>query len=276
MLNIAQLLFAPNLVAFSCEVSQVELCEKIKTKRKSVGFSQTMLAQNVDVSMSTVRRWETGDRLPDANELSRLAAALNTSVAYLLGESDFPGRPDGLSGSLLGMDNPSPPKQEMEETRIDPSTIQVINEMVSVQVLDIRTCAGNGSSHMFEDVEVLYEIQLPAMWVGPISPYDDKKPFLTKIDGDSMSDAGFHNGMLALINPAADVYGGEPALVCFGPDRSTAIKRVFYLPDRVIELRSDSPGYPVYTYTYEQQKSEENPLIIIGRVMGAWVSSTKK
>jgi transcriptional regulator with XRE-family HTH domain len=34
--------------------------------------------------MSTLRRWESGERVPDANDLKQLATALETSVAYLL------------------------------------------------------------------------------------------------------------------------------------------------------------------------------------------------
>jgi phage repressor protein C with HTH and peptisase S24 domain len=158
----------------------------------------------------------------------------------------------------------------MKEARIDPSTIQVINEMVSVPVLDLRTCAGNGSSHLFEDIEVLYEVQLPTVWVGPISPYGDRKPFLTKIYGDSMSEAGLHDGALALVNPAVEAHSGDAALVCFGENRETALKWVYFLPGGAIELRSATPGFPIYSFTREQQASEDAPLVIIGKVMGEW------
>ncbi|MDR0616925.1 MAG: helix-turn-helix domain-containing protein [Synergistaceae bacterium] len=71
----------------------MELCEKITAKRKTKGLSQKGLANKVEVSFSTVRRWESGDRRPDSDELVKLALALNTSVAYLLGETDDPSPP---------------------------------------------------------------------------------------------------------------------------------------------------------------------------------------
>jgi transcriptional regulator with XRE-family HTH domain len=62
------------------------LSERIKLLRKQIGLSQTKLSQKVDVSMTTVRRWESGERSPNADELLKLAATLNTKVSCLMGE----------------------------------------------------------------------------------------------------------------------------------------------------------------------------------------------
>jgi transcriptional regulator with XRE-family HTH domain len=67
------------------------LSEKIKSLRKKTGLSQTELSKQIDVSMTTIRRWESGERVPDADELLKLAVTLNTKVSYLVGETDtFP------------------------------------------------------------------------------------------------------------------------------------------------------------------------------------------
>jgi transcriptional regulator with XRE-family HTH domain len=65
----------------------LELCEKIKEKRNSLGLSQKKLADMVEVSMSTLRRWESGAREPVASDLCKLATALNTSVADMTGDT---------------------------------------------------------------------------------------------------------------------------------------------------------------------------------------------
>jgi transcriptional regulator with XRE-family HTH domain len=235
----------------------MKIGERVRLLREKLGITQANLANLVDTDGNTVSRWERNKLGVRAENLSKLSVALNTTVAYLLGETE-------VSEPILKKDG-----------RLGPAAIQVIHEMVSVPVLDLRTCAGLGSSHIFEESEVLYEVQLPAVWAGPISVYDDKKPFLTKINGDSMSAAGLHDGALALVNPAADVHSGDAAMVCFGEDRETALKWVYFLPRGVIELRSATPGFPVYTYTSDQQLSEEAPMIIIGRVMGEWVEPKK-
>jgi transcriptional regulator with XRE-family HTH domain len=68
----------------------MDLSERIKEKRRAIGLSQQVLALRVGVSMMTVRRWESGERAPDANALQRLSAELNVTTSYLLGETDDP------------------------------------------------------------------------------------------------------------------------------------------------------------------------------------------
>ncbi|MBR1604028.1 MAG: helix-turn-helix domain-containing protein [Synergistaceae bacterium] len=44
----------------------------------------------IGVSLMTLKRWEWGNTEPRAEELQKLATALDTTSAYLLGESDDP------------------------------------------------------------------------------------------------------------------------------------------------------------------------------------------
>ena len=68
------------------------LFERIINARKQVRSTQAELADKIGLSVQTVGRWERGERLPDAEELVKLALALDTTVAYLLGETDNPMR----------------------------------------------------------------------------------------------------------------------------------------------------------------------------------------
>ncbi len=63
----------------------MNIAEKIKKCRKSNGLTQLELAQAIGVSPMTVRRWEWSERNPDISIMPKLAEALNTSVAYLMG-----------------------------------------------------------------------------------------------------------------------------------------------------------------------------------------------
>lgn len=58
--------------------------ETLKKLRIEKGFSQQVLSDKLFVTRSTVARWETGSRLPDAVMISRLAKALDTDVNLLL------------------------------------------------------------------------------------------------------------------------------------------------------------------------------------------------
>ena len=58
--------------------------ETLRKLRTEKGLSQQTLADKMYVTRSTVARWETGSRLPDAVMISRIAYALGADVNLLL------------------------------------------------------------------------------------------------------------------------------------------------------------------------------------------------
>ena len=64
------------------------LGKKIQTLRKKSGMTQKQLAEAVQTSFSTFRRWEKDEHSPDTTSISKIAEILKTSAAYLLGETD--------------------------------------------------------------------------------------------------------------------------------------------------------------------------------------------
>ena len=73
--------------------------ERMKRLRKGRGLTQNELAEQIEVSVDCVRRWEWGQRFPDVEELRRMAKVLKTTVSYLSGETEdeFP-----LAKKLIG------------------------------------------------------------------------------------------------------------------------------------------------------------------------------
>lgn len=63
------------------------LNKNIQRARKAKGFSQEELALQINVVRQTISKWEQGLSVPDADMLIALAAALNTSVSTLLGDT---------------------------------------------------------------------------------------------------------------------------------------------------------------------------------------------
>ncbi len=63
------------------------LGERIKNARKGK-YSQADLADLIDVHENTIRRWELGERTPDADVIPKLAKALGVSISYLMGEDE--------------------------------------------------------------------------------------------------------------------------------------------------------------------------------------------
>lgn len=58
---------------------------RIKMLREQKGMKQRELAEELGVSQNTLSTWETERYEPDAEMLRKIAAALNTSVDYLIG-----------------------------------------------------------------------------------------------------------------------------------------------------------------------------------------------
>lgn len=63
---------------------------RIKELRKSKKITAKELANYVNVAESTMSLYENGKREPDFDTLLKIANYLNTSVDYLLGNSDIP------------------------------------------------------------------------------------------------------------------------------------------------------------------------------------------
>ena len=68
------------------EMKIMTLGERIKNFRKG-RFSQAELADIVGVHENTLRRWELGERLPDADALMKLSKALGVSISDLMEEN---------------------------------------------------------------------------------------------------------------------------------------------------------------------------------------------
>lgn len=61
-----------------------EIGSYIKKLRKENGYTQTDLANKLNISFQAVSKWETGETLPDTGILLELCNILNTSVDILL------------------------------------------------------------------------------------------------------------------------------------------------------------------------------------------------
>ena len=61
--------------------------EKISKLRKAQGISQEDLAQELNISRQAVYKWETGQSMPDIDNLILLSKKFNVTVDYLLNDS---------------------------------------------------------------------------------------------------------------------------------------------------------------------------------------------
>ncbi|MDR1569658.1 MAG: helix-turn-helix transcriptional regulator [Oscillospiraceae bacterium] len=92
--------------------------ERIRGLRKENGETQQSMADRVGVSQKTVGSWETGDRLPSLDALSKIADAYCVTTDYLLGRAESTQFYKHSIGIINGEDiikvttSPDPPTDE--------------------------------------------------------------------------------------------------------------------------------------------------------------------
>lgn len=233
----------------------MSLGSKIKEKRKQVKLTQPELAEEIGVSLTTLRRWEGGKTKPDSDNILLMAKILNTSTADLLGEADDPALV-GRAGSPY-QSEPLESNVVLEHTNpMGWRKLPLLSKMTSA-------CAGNGNGLAFADEEIESEQYFPAEIYGKFDPM--RPPFMIHVEGDSMEDADIHDGAVAVINPAEEVYDGDSALVCWNQDQ-VAIKLVYWQPNGGVELHAANPKHSK-VYTFSKEDCDEGSFVVKGKVM---------
>ena len=69
----------------------------IKILRKSAGLSQEELAAKLNITQTAISQWETGKTYPDMQQAIAMSNLFDTSVDYLLGQTDIKKSPPELS-----------------------------------------------------------------------------------------------------------------------------------------------------------------------------------
>lgn len=114
--------------------------DRIKLLREGLGQSQEDLASAIGMHSNTVARWERGELAPRGTSLSKLAQALDTTTAYLLGETD-----DSLKPSASHPASGATVLPESNVRFVDVTWVPVVDGAITV-------CCGAGTAYA-EDVE---------------------------------------------------------------------------------------------------------------------------
>lgn len=227
--------------------------EEIKKARKSKKLTQAELANLVGVSRSAVYDWERGKYSPEGERAVRLAQALGLPPSSLL--------PDYMKR-----------EKEKSDAILPPGAIPYSEETwITLPILDPTAiaCAGTGNGGMDTIyLEASECITLPREFIGTISDLSSERPFCIRVEGDSMEEAKIMDGSCVVINPAAEVYDGDPALVCYGEQGDCAVKWVYWKRDGGVEIRSATLKYPPREFTKDEIGL--GFFRVIGKVVMTW------
>ena len=75
-------------MAVYSKFDMISFGKKVAALRKSLKMSQTDLAKKLETSVSVISRYERDEMTPSIETAKRLASFLDTSVGYLLGETE--------------------------------------------------------------------------------------------------------------------------------------------------------------------------------------------
>lgn len=102
---------------------------RIKERRDVLGLTQEDLALRIEASRSTLANYELGRREPDLVTLQKLAHALNTSISYLVGETDDPFPPPSIAAAHRQGAEPGSPLDPEAQLIIERAVRRAIEEL---------------------------------------------------------------------------------------------------------------------------------------------------
>ena len=230
--------------------------QKIKSYRKSNGWSQVELAKILGVGKSTIANYEKGYRSPRQNTIFQLADVFNISVDDLFPTINAETSNDTSPVQAI-YDQLTPPRQakaltylekQLMEQNEDKTKINEVSEVVqlySYDYYDHPVSAGTGQ--YLNDVRV-ERIELPV---------DVDADFVIPIKGDSM-EPDYQDGDLVFIQTSVDLNDG--VIGVFNYNGEAYIKQLVIDEDQAY-LHSLNPEYKDMPIT------PDTDFRIIGEVM---------
>lgn len=191
------------------------MAERIKERRKEMGYTQTELGEKLGLQASAIAKYENG-RVKNIKRsvIANMAKVLECSPTYLMGLEN--------EGNLTSLDNIYP---------IELKRFPLLGEI-----------ACGGPKYTNEDRESYV-----------MAGTDIKADFCLKAKGDSMINARICDGDIVFIRKQDMVENGEIAAVVVNNESETTLKRFYYYVEkRMVILKAENPVYEDMIFTNEE------------------------
>ena len=202
--------------------------ERMKQRRKELGFSAEKVAERLGVSPATIYRYERGDieKVP-GDSLGEIAKILQTTPAYLMGWEEKPAAP---------------------APRPIPKGFEPMPKMKKIPLVGSIACGTPILAQ--QNIEKIVDV-----------PENIRCDFSLTCHGDSMEGAGIHDRDVVYIRIQPEVENGEIAAVRIGEEAT--LKRVYY-QNGTLTLMPANAAYAPMVYT----GPELNDVQIEGKAVG--------
>lgn len=193
--------------------------ERLKSLRREKGWSQQRLADELELSKSSVNMYERGEREPGFETMEAIADLFNVDMNYLYGLTDI------KIADPIVIDQPAP-------RPIPPGFVEM-PEMVQVPLIGSIACG----TPITAEQNVKSYIGVPAAW---------HADFALECHGDSMAPT-ICDGDVVCIRSQPEVEQGQIAAVRIGEEAT--LKHCYY-QNGVVQLIADNPSVcPPLVYT---------------------------
>lgn len=213
--------------------------ERIEERMIKLGISQSELARRVGVSQPTINALIKGDSA-GSKHLHRIAAELETSPAYLAGETD-----------------------DDAPTTVAPSALDALADKFDLTVvpeLELGYSMGGGAT-IFSDYEQRGVVPFQRSWLRGLMRGSFDQLFVARGVGDSMQPT-LLDGDLVLIDASQRDIRQQDRIWAVSYGDLGMIKRVRRLPGGTYQLLSDNPAVPPVACNDEEMH-------VVGRVI--WI-----
>ena len=170
--------------------------ENLIRERKARSFSQEDLAAKVNVSRQAISKWETGDAMPDLNNLLLLADALDISLDVLCGRESF----------STPAEAPRPQKKSLLLLLLIP--LAALSILLAVHLANCNTVPAEEASL----ASIPEEFIVTGLSFGPAGSDDLEYEFTPSISGEGLTYSVTFNGSFGSYTFDAPCIGG----VCTG------------------------------------------------------------
>lgn len=244
------------------------IARALRSLRIKAGLSREDLAAQCGLSRDAIASYETGRRKPDFDAIVKLEKVLKTTASALADDKFKPDIASYTIGSLLADKYKSLIALFINANKQAQETVWIILEKGQKK-------KGATVPDENQPSENWFFISIPVVGRAaaglPIEMIEEKGEnisidnshiqygdFAVVADGDSMVDAGIHNGDRIIVRPQPAVENGEIALIAI--DDGSTIKR-FYLTDDGYKLIPANKEYK------EQFYPREANIRILGKVI---------
>lgn len=216
----------------------VSLGERIAARMRKLGKSQSALARDVGVSQPTIAALISGDS-QGSKHLHKIARELETTVAFLLGETDDP-----EPGAVVI------PSRELiaEQLNLD-----------LVRELELGYSMGGGS--VLDEYRQVGYRAFDRDWLRTIASGPIERLFVARAEGDSMQPT-LLDGDSVLIDTSQQTIRQQDRIWALSYGDLGMIKRVRRLPGGSYSILSDNPTVPPID-------AHDEEMFVVGRVV--WI-----